>query len=77
MLLRGELKLELPHLITFIEGAMTRDPGPLAALNERLAHRVTRPLFHAARLIRRLETAVVTVWERQQPPSETLDVPPR
>jgi predicted O-linked N-acetylglucosamine transferase (SPINDLY family) len=48
-------------------------------LKERLArNRETTPLFDTPRLTRGLETAFVTMWERQQRGGapETFDVPP-
>jgi predicted O-linked N-acetylglucosamine transferase (SPINDLY family) len=45
---------------------LARDRGALTAIREKVArHRDTYPLFDTARFTRNLETAYVTMWERQ------------
>jgi predicted O-linked N-acetylglucosamine transferase (SPINDLY family) len=64
----------LPDLIANSTGAyealalqLAREPARLAAIRTRLAEqRQTAPLFDTARFTRDLETAYVTMWERQQ-----------
>jgi predicted O-linked N-acetylglucosamine transferase (SPINDLY family) len=64
----------LPELITGSPAAyealamkLAHDPAQLAAVKAKLAqHRASAPLFDTQRFARQLESAFVTMWERQQ-----------